>query len=61
MICSHKGYKIDNNKSLILLNLQLSDCYTQYKCNGNLRTSMKLRSGLLDTLLHTKGIVNIVR
>jgi hypothetical protein len=36
---SHKGYKIDNNKSLILYNLQLRDCYTQHKCNGNLKTS----------------------
>ena len=34
MIYSHKGYKIDYNKSLILLNLQLRDFYTQYKCNG---------------------------
>jgi hypothetical protein len=36
MIYSHTGYKIDNNKSLILLNLQLRDCYTQYK-NSKLR------------------------
>jgi hypothetical protein len=39
MIYSHKGYKTDNNGSLILLNLQLRDCYTQYRCNGNLKTS----------------------
>jgi hypothetical protein len=39
MIYSHKGYKIDNNKSLILLNLQLRNFYAQYKCNGNLKTS----------------------
>ena len=41
MIHSHKGCKI-NNKSLILLNLQLRDCYTQYKCTGNLKTSCNL-------------------
>jgi hypothetical protein len=38
MIYSHEGYKTDNNESLILLNLQLTDCYTQYKCNGNVKT-----------------------
>jgi hypothetical protein len=37
MIYSHNGYKIDNNKSLIFLNLQLRD-YAQYKCNGNMKT-----------------------
>jgi hypothetical protein len=39
MIYSRNGYKIDNNKSLILPNLQLRDCYTQQKCNGNMKTS----------------------
>jgi hypothetical protein len=34
MIYSHKGYKIDNNESLILLNLQQRDCYTQNKLRG---------------------------
>jgi hypothetical protein len=38
---AHKGYKIDNSKSLILLNSQLRDSYTQSKCNGNLKTSRK--------------------
>jgi hypothetical protein len=38
MIYSHKCYKIDNSKSLTLLNLPPRDCYTQYKCNGNLKT-----------------------
>jgi hypothetical protein len=47
MIYSHKGYKIDNNKSLISLNLQLRNCCTQYKCNGNV---LNLRCGVLDTL-----------
>jgi hypothetical protein len=37
MIYSHKDYKIDNNKSLILLNSQFSDRHTQHKCNGNLK------------------------
>ena len=55
---SHKGYKIDNNKSLILLNLQLRDCYTQYKCNGHEHV-MKLRSRLLDTSQHVKEKINI--
>jgi hypothetical protein len=59
MIYSHKGYKIDNNKSFILLTLQLRDCYTEYKSNGKTENVMKLRSGLLDTLLHTKEKVNI--
>jgi hypothetical protein len=27
MIYSHTGYKIDNSKSLILLNVHLRDCY----------------------------------
>lgn len=31
MIYSHKGYKIVNNKSLILLNLHI------HKCNRNLK------------------------
>jgi hypothetical protein len=39
MIYSHKSYKIYSNKSVILLTLQLRDCYTQYRCNGNLKTS----------------------
>jgi hypothetical protein len=39
MIYAHKGYKIDNNKSLELLNLKVRDCYAQYKCNGNLKSS----------------------
>jgi hypothetical protein len=39
MMYSHKCYKSDNNKSLILLNLQLRDCYTQHKYNGNLKIS----------------------
>jgi hypothetical protein len=34
MIYSYKGYKIDNNKALILLNLQQRDRCTQYKRNG---------------------------
>jgi hypothetical protein len=38
MTYSHKSYKIDNNKSLTLQNLQLRNCYTQYKCNVNLKT-----------------------
>jgi len=37
MIYTQKGYKIDKNKILILLNLQPKDFYTQYKCNVNLR------------------------
>lgn len=39
MIYPRKGYKINNNKSLILLHLKLRDFYTQYKCNRNLKTS----------------------
>jgi hypothetical protein len=32
MVYSYKGYKIDNN-NLLILNLQLRDFYTRYKCN----------------------------
>ena len=39
MIYSHKCYKRDKNETLVLLNLQLRDCYTQYECKGNLQTS----------------------
>jgi hypothetical protein len=41
MIYSRKGYKIDNSKSLILLNLHLMVCYALYKCNRKLKTSWK--------------------
>jgi hypothetical protein len=31
MIYSRKGYELDNNKSLLLQNLQLRDSHTQHK------------------------------
>jgi len=37
MTYSHTGYKIDNNKSLILLNLYLRDCHTQHNHNRHLK------------------------
>jgi len=42
MTYSHTGYKIDKNKSLILLNLHLRDCYTQYKHNRHIKTLRNL-------------------
>jgi hypothetical protein len=39
MIYSQKSYKIDNDKSSVLVKLQLRVCYRQYKCNGNVKTS----------------------
>ena len=39
MICLYTDYKIVNNISLALLNLQLTACYTEYKCNGKLKAS----------------------
>jgi hypothetical protein len=39
MVYSHKGYKIDKNKSSVCLNLHLRDCYAQKKYNGNLKTA----------------------
>jgi len=42
MTYSHTDYKIDISKSLILLNLHLRDCYTQYKHNAHLKTLRNL-------------------
>jgi hypothetical protein len=33
---SHRDYKINNHKSLVLLHFLLRDCYTQHKFSGNL-------------------------
>jgi hypothetical protein len=41
MMYSHKDYKIDNNKLLLLLNFQLRDCCTQYRVTESLENKVK--------------------
>jgi hypothetical protein len=35
---SHRDEKINNHISLVMMNLQLRDCYTQHKSSGNPET-----------------------
>ena len=58
MICLYTDYKIVNNISLALLNLQLTACYTEYKCNGKLK-AQKTSYPVSKSLLHAKENVNI--